>query len=997
MLTIKAPIQLHITQSLTGNADAFGQRIRGNYSLMGANFGAKDLLFLLSAPPELPDDLGGMTTLVNQQSNVNVRSVTMDVVNNVVNRILLDGTEQFTYQDQVYLTTVLNRLGITNAQTFLDQVRQLRLENESTVHLTRLYRAELAHILQRQAAGEPVPALPLPAPAGEEEPSRPQDPRVTLCLDILNRLDAANTFQTLHAFQRSWSGGENVFRNQELRLSEQLRVQNVLALTQVQQRLYEQPDLHLTYHQNAYETGAVPEVPTDEEQVLSQAAAAALVSAVDHTVVQVLNRPELRREQWVQIQNALWQTAETTLARFESYHSQPQPPDNLTRRTEETWNRYVQELQHYETLRQSIYPRAAEQVRLPGGRTVESHTRLTHRTAETEREEVLRDHADTVHTQERRTDTLERTRAELLRQILQEQGGEREVPLAAPPPAGEVLQPIFHQETRQEGDRSFAQQNTQLVYHTTGEGTEGEEAQPPARREISLAPDEDTPVLTPQQREQQAQALRETILRQLQPGSVPPVSPARPPVTTVFPAPPEERGEEPEPVPSAHTRETVVRETYRERERRREIAQRTLREVLERAAARPGSVPPPETTWSLTQDRRSTTTQLVHPAVRETQTVETEQTRLEALVRDVERQRLWTEKPSVRTTLLHREHRDLERERVTSTTRVEGMPPTGGVSEPRPLSAPDLLRRAEPVPPPPPAAPLPLTPREAEEQAPETLMEELRRIDQHNRTVLQTLQAQDRPKGTPVPTGPDLPRTMREALRALDQPEQVLREWAARREAPESPAPLALTPREEALLEQASPEERAVYQAVLAYQKNPEQAIAQGLLRPGTLGNLHGAIQQAAQDSEPLELAHPGPEAQAQQEQLREQAEAVLERFQHHTPAPRRVETESAPPPAVKIVHKQAPPDVTEELLEQLNQQRTQTTLRNENREEVTRSQSHQVEVHQVEKKVVAQTTEDITELVNRTLARQMRSISDQVYRQMEKRLQTERSRRGRW
>ena len=986
MLTIKAPIQLHIAQSLTGNADAFGQRIRGNYSLMGAHFGAKDLLFLMTAPPELPEDLGGMTTLVNQQSNVNVRSVTMDVVNNVVNRILLDGTEQFTYQDQVYLTTVLNRLGITNAQTFLDQVRQLRLENESTVHLTRLYRAELAHILQRQAAGEPAPALPLPAPAGEEENPSTQDPRVTLCLDILNRLDAANTVQILHAFQRSWSGGVNVFRNQEFRLSEQLRVQNALALTQVQQRLYEQPNLHLTYHQNAYETGAVSEVPADEEQVLSQAAAAALVSAVDHTVVQVLNRPELRQEQWIQIQNALWQTAENTLARFESYHSrQSQPPADLTQQTEETWNRYVQELQNYETLRQTLYPRAAEQARLPGARRVETHTRLTHRTAETEREERVREHTDTLHTQEHRTDTLERTRAELLHQILQEQNGEREAPAAAQSPAGEVLQQIIHRETRQEGDGHLTQQNTQLVYHTTNEGAAGEEPQPPIRREISLTP-EDAPTFTPQQREQQAQALRETILRQLQPESVPPVPTAQPPVNTIFSPPPEEREETPESVSAAHTRETVVRESYVERERRREIAQRTLREVLERAVGRPGS-----------QDRRSTTTQLVHPAARETREVETEQTRLESLVRDLQLQRLWTEKPSAPAALIHREHRDLERERVTSTTRVEGAPPMRPAVEPLSFSPPDLLRRAEPVPPPPPAAPLPLTPREAEEQAPETLVEELRRIDQHNRTVLQTIQAQDRPKAPPTPAGPDLPRTMREALRALDQPEQVLREWAARREPPETPAPLALTPREEALLEQASPEERAVYQAVLAYQKNPEQAIAQGLLHPGTLGNLHGAIQQATQDSEPLELTHPGPEAQAQQEQIREQAEAVLERFQHQLPAPRRGEAEPTPPPAVKIVHKQAAPDVTEELLEQLNQQRTQTTLRNENREEVTRSQSHQVDIHQVEKKVVAQTTEDITELVNRTLARQMRSISDQVYRQMEKRLQTERSRRGRW
>ena len=50
-----------------------------------------------------------------------------------------------------------------------------------------------------------------------------------------------------------------------------------------------------------------------------------------------------------------------------------------------------------------------------------------------------------------------------------------------------------------------------------------------------------------------------------------------------------------------------------------------------------------------------------------------------------------------------------------------------------------------------------------------------------------------------------------------------------------------------------------------------------------------------------------------------------------------------------------------------------------------------------MEHKVVTQTTEDITELVNRTLSRQMKTISDQVYRQMEKRLQSERNRRGRF
>ena len=44
----------------------------------------------------------------------------------------------------------------------------------------------------------------------------------------------------------------------------------------------------------------------------------------------------------------------------------------------------------------------------------------------------------------------------------------------------------------------------------------------------------------------------------------------------------------------------------------------------------------------------------------------------------------------------------------------------------------------------------------------------------------------------------------------------------------------------------------------------------------------------------------------------------------------------------------------------------------------------------------MTETVEDSTALVNRTLAGQMKTISDQVYRQMEKRLQLERSRRGR-
>lgn len=681
MLTLKAPIQLHTVQPLTTGSDAFGERIRGNYGLLGTHFTPKDLLFLMTAPPELPEDLGGMTTLVDQRNQVDIRSVSMDVVNNVVNRILLDGTEQFTYQDQVYITTVLNRLGITNVAQFMEQVRQLRTENQRTVQLTKLYRDEVERLIEHRAAGEEVPALPLPPQADGEQPPRKPDPRVLLALNILNRLDTTRIYETVHAFQHSWTTGPTTVRNQELQLSEQLRFSNQVSLAEIKQTLYQQPRLELLHHINAYEAGLVIEPPQNEEAVLSQAAAAALLSAVDNTVVQVLNRPQYQAEQWLRIENALWQTAENSLSRFETYHTEPQTL--LLRESEsgDVWYQYAQELLEYQTL----------------------HRTLTSA-------------------------------------------------------AGEV--------------------------------------QPMPRPTVGAAE-----------------------------------------------------------LPSG----------------------------------------PQTSPWSQSE-----------------------------------------------------------------------VPMT------------------------------PLTPEEAEALAPEVLREELTRIDQRNRTLLQTLQAQEQAKPLAPLAQPDLQQTMRTALRALEEPEAVMQELREAREQQAQMLHPALTAQEEVLLAQVPPQERTLYEAVLAYQKDPEAALAKGLLHPAGQAALHAALQTQPQTQEPLPLAHAESKA-ARQELVQEEAQSVLERM-IHVPGMRRTVTETsvAPPSAVRFVHKQAAPDVTEELLEQLTEQRQSRLLRTESHEQVTHQQSRQVNVNQIEKTVVSQTTEDITELVNRTLARQMRTISDQVYRQMEKRLQTERSRRGR-
>ena len=289
--------------------------------------------------------------------------------------------------------------------------------------------------------------------------------------------------------------------------------------------------------------------------------------------------------------------------------------------------------------------------------------------------------------------------------------------------------------------------------------------------------------------------------------------------------------------------------------------------------------------------------------------------------------------------------------------------------------------------------PVTMTAREAEEQAPERLVEEIHRIDQQNRTLLQKIQQDVQHREVKLPNAPDLRRTMKDALRALEEPEQFLTEMHTQKQA--QMVHPSYTPQEEAILRQADPADRVLYEKILAYQKDPERALAEGLVKPGNMGVLKAELQKAVQE-ESLTLEHPVQPKQEENQTRWEESRQILERFGYRSTPTIREEFVPEPPKAVRIVHKQAPADVTQELLERLEQQQTQSTVKTVSDQSVTQKHTQQLDVTQIDQKIVTQTTQDITELVNRTLARQMRTISDQVYRQMEKRLQTERSRRGR-
>ena len=235
---------------------------------------------------------------------------------------------------------------------------------------------------------------------------------------------------------------------------------------------------------------------------------------------------------------------------------------------------------------------------------------------------------------------------------------------------------------------------------------------------------------------------------------------------------------------------------------------------------------------------------------------------------------------------------------------------------------------------------------------------------------------------------------MADALRSMDAPEQVIRELleqpaAQKAKAPQPPQQLDL------MLNQADAATRSLYESILLYESDPASARDRGIV-PASLGGLNSeAARQRREGAQLLEqLEHTRRESTVE----RERTETVLEHLRQDAAQEERAPQAPTPQRSpLHFVHRQQEDQFTDELLERLEQRQTSVVKQEVSTQTVTRQIQEQILNVDANQSLVTQTSEDITALINRTLAKQMNLISDKVYHQMEKRLQTERYRRGRF
>ena len=227
----------------------------------------------------------------------------------------------------------------------------------------------------------------------------------------------------------------------------------------------------------------------------------------------------------------------------------------------------------------------------------------------------------------------------------------------------------------------------------------------------------------------------------------------------------------------------------------------------------------------------------------------------------------------------------------------------------------------------------------------------------------------------------------RESLMSLEHPtellEQLREEGAQERE------------QREQKLEQAIrilPEQtRAVYETLREYIEAPQELRKQMTGVSDDMGMLIRDIHAAEVQHEQTMLVH------REQEQIYEQTKEVVERWNEKTPqAPKQQTVYEDRRTDLSLVHRSQEQTLDEELIQQMMEQNRQInrTVKTEN-ETVTNYDTTEHTYTNVNTQQVVQQTENINELVRQGVQRELGTLSDKIYSKLEKRLETERRRRG--
>lgn len=311
MLILKNPLTLQSISAFGIYSDSLGQKICGNYQTFGTAVTGADLIHMTMQEPDIyvaVENNGPF--LVDSRVHVD-NQVRVELVNRLVNRLMLYPSPQFTYQDEVFVTTVLHKLGVADVNEFMQQVRLHRETNELAVSLINKYfdeGREFAHtvneLLEHYFDND-----------SQEVDIIKNEYRSDRCLhnDIFRRLMTAECSNAVYSYQNLVQVRERLAGS--FHEIEWMRQADRIQLSQLRANILWQTNPAVLCEYSGYETRPLAVSELTRQKVIDRMSAVILeniVSVAGYALQYAYGSTSV----WKDYSRILYQSAESALERF---------------------------------------------------------------------------------------------------------------------------------------------------------------------------------------------------------------------------------------------------------------------------------------------------------------------------------------------------------------------------------------------------------------------------------------------------------------------------------------------------------------------------------------------------------------------------------------------------------------------------------------------------------------------------------------------------------
>lgn len=312
MLTIREPIRLKTGRPIQGIRQDIAARIEANYGLMNLAIRKEELLHITSQPAEIYFADSENFQILTNINNQNQQEVRLEVINNLMNRILVAQTENFTYQDTVYISNVLRKMGIRDEKNFMKQVFELQNEHKETKQLLQSYEKNqevLKQLLKTEGeTGKPE--------VREQQTITKKERRYYIHDEIFKRLETGKIYQDMRQFSKTYLHESLQINPCEMQIAEQTKLSQNFLLQNIKNGISGKTPPLYYLHNNRYEY--LQEITETMSQNLEeQITAAILLNLSEQSYVLRQSQIEKNSHNWYSIAKSLFQTSENTLRRYE--------------------------------------------------------------------------------------------------------------------------------------------------------------------------------------------------------------------------------------------------------------------------------------------------------------------------------------------------------------------------------------------------------------------------------------------------------------------------------------------------------------------------------------------------------------------------------------------------------------------------------------------------------------------------------------------------------